>query len=170
MRHIMKLSDKVLQSAPKVLLHDHLDGGLRPQTIIDIAKESGYGKLPTTDSGELAEWFFRGANRGSLGLYLEGFAHTVAVMQTEEALERVAYEMMEDMKRDGVVYVETRFAPVFHVGKGLHGDEVVTAVLTGLERGKNDFGVEYGVILCAMRNLQRSLETAELAVDFRERG
>jgi adenosine deaminase len=77
---------------------------------------------------------------------------------------------MEDMYRDGVVYVETRFAPLFHLDKGLHGDEVVTAVLAGLERGKNDFGVEYGLIICAMRNLQRSLEMAELAVDFRERG
>ena len=122
------------------------------------------------DPGELKEWFHRGAARGSLPMYLEGFAHTTSVMQTEEALERVAYEMMEDMHRDGVVYVETRFAPVFHGGKGLHGDEVVTAVLTGLERGKKDFGVEYGVIICAMRNLQRSLEMAELAVDFRERG
>ena len=78
--------------------------------------------------------------------------------------------MMEDMSRDGVAYVETRFAPIFHLDKGLHGDEVVTAVLAGLERGKKDFDVEYGVILCAMRNLQRSLEMAELAVDFRERG
>ena len=116
----MKLSENVLQSLPKVLLHDHLDGGVRPQTIIEIAKETGYDKLPTSDPGELAEWFFRGANRGSLPLYLEGFAHTIAVMQTEESLERIAYEMMEDMKRDGVVYVESRFAPVFHTEKGLN--------------------------------------------------
>jgi adenosine deaminase len=166
----MKLDATHIRSLPKVLLHDHLDGGLRPQTIVDLAKEQGYKGLPTTDAGDLATWFHRGAQRGSLPLYLEGFAHTCGVMQTAEALERVAYEMMEDMHRDGVVYVETRFAPLFHLDKGLHGDEVVTAVLTGLERGKNDFGVEYGVIICAMRNLQRSLEMAELAVDFRERG
>jgi adenosine deaminase len=91
-------------------------------------------------------------------------------MQTEEALERVAYEMIEDMHEDGVVYVETRFAPVFHTGKTLHWDEVVNAVLKGLERGKNDFGVEYGLIICAMRDMQLSQEMAELAVDFRERG
>jgi len=91
-------------------------------------------------------------------------------MQTAEALERVAYEMLGDMRDDGVVYVETRFAPLLHLHKGLHSDEVVTAVLKGLERGQRDFGVEYGVILCAMRNQQRSLEVAELAVDFRERG
>jgi adenosine deaminase len=91
-------------------------------------------------------------------------------MQTEEALERVAYEMMEDMHNDGVVYVETRFAPVFHTQRGLHWDEVVNAVLKGLESGRKDFGVEYGLIICAMRNMRLSKEMAELAVDFRERG
>lgn len=166
----MRLSERFLQSVPKVLLHDHLDGGLRPSTIVELAREYGYVGLPTADPGELAEWFHRGAQRGSLPLYLEGFAHTCGVMQTEEALERVAYEMMEDMKDDGVVYVETRFAPVFHTEKGLHWDEVVNAVLRGLERGRKDFGVEFGLIICAMRNMSLSQEMAELAVDFRERG
>jgi adenosine deaminase len=166
----MKLTEKFIRTLPKVLLHDHLDGGLRPETIIELARDSGYKKLPTEDPGELAEWFHRGAQRGSLPLYLEGFAHTCGVMQTEEALERVAYEMMEDMYNDNVVYVETRFAPVFHTEKGLHWDEVVNAVLKGLERGRRDFGVEYGLIICAMRNMHLSQEMAELAVDFRERG
>lgn len=166
----MRITERFIRTLPKVLLHDHLDGGLRPRTIIELARDQGYADLPTTDPGELASWFHRGARRGSLPLYLEGFAHTTAVMQTEEALERVAYEMMEDMHADGVVYVETRFAPVFHTQKGLHWDDVLNAVLKGLERGKKDFGVEYGVILCAMRNMKLSLETAELAVDFRERG
>ena len=166
----MKLTPTTLRQAPKVLLHDHLDGGLRPATIIEIARDTGYDQLPTTDPGHLAEWFFRGANRGSLPLYLEGFAHTVAVMQTEEALGRVAYEMMEDMARDGVVYVETRFAPVFHTNGGLHWEQVVSAVLAGLERGKREFGIEFGVIICGMRNMHLTLEMAELAVDFRERG
>jgi adenosine deaminase len=103
-------------------------------------------------------------------MYLEGFVHTTAVMQTEEALERVAYEMMEDMHKDGVVYVESRFAPVFHTDKGLHWDDVVNAVLKGLERGKKDFGVEFALIICAMRNMRLSQEMAELAVDYRERG
>ena len=168
--HSMKISEECIRSLPKVLLHDHLDGGLRPQTIIELGKDSGYTKLPTHDPGELAHWFHRGARRGSLPLYLKGFAHTCGVMQTEEALERVAYEMIEDMYDDGVVYVETRFAPVFHTDKGLHRDEVVNAVLKGLERGKKDFGVEYGLIICAMRNMKLSQEIAELAVDFRERG
>jgi adenosine deaminase len=166
----MKLSEKFIRTLPKVLLHDHLDGGLRPQTVIELGKDIGYKKLPTYDAAELAQWFHRGAQRGSLPLYLEGFAHTCGVMQTEEALERVAYEMMEDMKNDGVIYVETRFAPVFHTEKGLHWEEVVKSVLKGLERGKKDFGVEYGLIICAMRNMNLSQEMAELAVDFRERG
>src|SRR6185295_9556137 len=122
----------------------------------------------TTDAGELGDWFHRGAQRGSLPLYLEGFEHTCGVMQTEEALERVAYEMLEDMRADGVVYVETRFAPVFHTDQGLHWDDIVRAVLRGLERGKKDFGVDYGLIVCAMRNMNLSTETAELAVDFRD--
>src|SRR5436309_2960282 len=157
----MKLTEKQIRSFPKVLLHDHLDGGLRPQTVIDLAKDTGYKKLPTTDAGELSRWFQRGAKRGSLTLYLEGFAHTCGVMQSEEALERVAYEMMEDMHADGVVYIETRFAPVFHTGKGLHWEEIVAAVLRGLERGKKKFGVEYGLIICAMRNMNLSQEMAE---------
>ncbi len=166
----MTLSDPIIRSLPKVLLHDHLDGGLRPQSIIELARDQGYTALPTQDAGELGTWFHRGAQRGSLPLYLEGFAHTCGVMQTTDALERVAYEMMEDMRDDGVVYVETRFAPVFHTEKGLHWDDVVTAVLSGLDRGKRDFGVDYGLIICAMRNMHLSQETAELAVDFRERG
>src|SRR5437667_11727663 len=101
----MKLDETIIRSIPKVLLHDHLDGGLRPQTAIELARDQRYKALPTTDAGELARWFQRGAQRGSLPLYLEGFAHTTGVMQTEEALERVAYEMMEDMREDGVVYV-----------------------------------------------------------------
>jgi adenosine deaminase len=110
----MKLDHDVLQSLPKVLLHEHLDGVLRPTTIIELAKSTRYRELPTEDPEDLARWFHQGANQGSLPKYLEGFAHTIAVMQTEEALERVAYEQAEDLSGDGVVYFETRFAPVFH--------------------------------------------------------
>jgi adenosine deaminase len=166
----MRLTEAFLRTVPKVLLHDHIDGGLRPRTIVELARESGYTKLPTDEPHRLATWFHRGARRGSLPLYLEGFAHTCAVMQTAESLERVAYEMMEDMYHDGVVYVETRFAPVFHTEQGLHWDDAVTAVLKGLERGRREYGVEFGLIICAMRNMKLSLEMAELAVDFRERG
>ena len=168
----MRFTNDFLRSLPKVLLHDHLDGGVRPQTVIELARENGYRKLPTNDPAELANWFHRGATRGSLPLFLEGFQHTCGVMQTEEALERVAYEMLEDMKRDGVVYVETRFAPIEHLSKGLHMETVVRSVLRGLERGKKDFGVEYGVILCALRSMKPDIseEVAQLAIDFRDHG
>ncbi len=166
----MKMNEKFIRALPKVVLHDHLDGGLRPKTIIELARDQKYKKLPTHDAGELKEWFHRGAQRGSLPLYLEGFAHTTGVMQTEEALERVSYEMMEDMRNDGVVYVETRFAPVFHTAKKLHWEAIVSAVLRGLDKAKKDFGIDYGLIICAMRNMNVSQEMAELAVDFRERG
>jgi adenosine deaminase len=168
----MNLDRAVLQRLPKVLLHEHLDGVLRPQTIIELAKSSDYDQLPIQNPEELARWFHQGATQGSLPKYLEGFAHTVAVMQTEEALERVAYEQAEDLSRDGVVYFETRFAPLFHTRKGLTHQQVVSAVLKGLERGRKDFGISSGLIICAMRNMTMdvSLEMAELAVDFRQRG
>jgi adenosine deaminase len=163
-------TEEIIKTVPKVLLHDHLDGGVRPQTIIDLAKELNYNELPTSDAGELSEWFHRGANKGNLIEYLEGFKHTTAVMQTKEALVRIAYEMIEDMANDGVCYVETRFAPVFHTQKGLHYDDVIGAVLEGLEMGKEQFGVGYGLILCGMRNMRNTLEIAEIAVNYRDQG
>jgi len=168
----MKFEKEFIRTLPKVLLHDHLDGGVRPQTLVDFANEQKYDLLPTTDAGELAKWFQRGAMRGNLTLFLEGFKHTCGLMQKGEALERAAYEMLEDMKNDGVVYVETRFAPVFHVGRELDTQKAVIAVLRGLEHGKKDFGVHYGLIVCAMRHMDPSvsLEMAQLAVDFRDRG
>jgi adenosine deaminase len=166
----MKLDRGVLKRLPKVLLHEHLDGVLRAKTVVELARSGKYDRLPTEDPDELARWFHQGANQGSLPKYLEGFAHTIAVMQTEEALERVAYEQAEDLSRDGVVYFESRFAPIFHTRKGLSHQQVVSAVLKGLERGRRDFGIFSGLIICAMRNMDVSLEMAELAVDFRERG
>jgi adenosine deaminase len=160
----------LLQSLPKVLLHEHLDGVLRPQTVVDLAKRSEYRDLPTSDPEQLAQWFHLGANQGSLAKYLEGFKHTISVMQTEEALERVAYEQAEDLARDGVVYYETRFAPLFHTKRGLTLQQVVAAVLKGMNRARQDFDVQSGLIICAMRSMNVSLEMAELAVDFRARG
>ncbi len=155
---------------PKVLIHEHLDGGVRPATVIELAKETGYKALPTSDPSELAKWFHRGAQRGNLPEYLEGFTHTTGVMQEWDALERIAFEFMEDMAADGVVYAEVRFAPVFHVQKGLTMDEVVRAVLAGLRRGGAAFGVAWGLILCAMRHRDDALETAELAIRWRDEG
>src|ERR1700746_1509892 len=144
----MKLDHGVLKSLPKVLLHEHLDGVLRPKTIIELARSTKYHQLPTEEPEELARWFYQGANQGSLPKYLEGFAHTIAVMQTEEALERVAHEQAEDLSRDGVVYFETRFAPIFHTQRGLTHQQIVAAVLKGLERGRQDFGIASGLIIC----------------------
>lgn len=163
-------TEDIIKEVPKVLLHDHLDGGLRAETIIELAEEQGYTKLPSKDPEQLAEWFHRGANKGNLVEYLQGFEHTCALMQSSDSLERIAYEMMEDMKNDGVCYVETRFAPVLHLEKGLHYDDVINAVLSGLEKGKKEFGVEYGLILCGMRNMKNSLEIAELSVNYRNKG
>lgn len=166
------LSKEVLRKLPKVLLHDHLDGGLRPKTIIELAKEQKYSKLPKLNEKELDLWFQRGAQRGSLPLFLEGFEHTCALMQVEEAIERVSYEAVEDMKKDGVVYFETRFAPILLTNKGLTPPKILRSVIKGLQKGKKDFGVEFGVIVCGMRNMEPAvtLEMAELAVDFRNQG
>lgn len=159
-----------LAALPKVLLHEHLDGGLRPKTVIDLALDVGYSGLPTHDAKELGEWFHRGANRGSLPLYLEGFKHTCGVMQTRQALERVAFEFIEDMYNDGVVYAEVRFAPCFHRDRGLTDDAIVGAVLDGLRRGEEKYGVKWGLIICAMRHRTDSLEAAEVAINFRHHG
>src|SRR5664280_3655526 len=129
------LDESTIRRAPKALLHDHLDGGLRPRTVIDLAQEAGYTALPTHDPAELQAWFTRGAYRKSLELYLEGFAHTVALMQTRDAIERVSAECVEDLAADGLVYAEVRYAPELSTGAGLSLDEVVEAVLDGFERG-----------------------------------
>ncbi len=159
-----------IRRVPKVLLHDHLDGGLRPQTIVDLARESGYTGLPATDAGELAQWITSNSTRGHLELYLEAFAHTVGVMQTRDALVRVAAECAADLADDGVVYAEVRFAPELHVTGGLSLDQVVEAVLEGFRRGSAGRGITVYALLTAMRTAARSLEIAELAVRHRDAG
>jgi len=169
------LAPGTIRRAPKALLHDHLDGGLRPATVVDLARETGYAGLPTTDVDELAAWFTRGADRKSLELYLETFAHTVAVMQTPAALSRVAAECAEDLAADGVVYAEVRFAPELHVERGLTLDEVVEAVQAGFREGERRAAVAGSPIvirtlITAMRQFARSLEIAQLAVRWRDDG
>jgi adenosine deaminase len=160
--------------APKALLHDHLDGGLRPATIIELAEAAGH-PLPSTDPGELGRWFVDAANSGSLERYLETFAHTVAVMQTPAGLYRVAAECALDLAADGVVYAEVRFAPEQHLERDLTLDEVVEAVLAGFADGaarSAEAGrpIRIGTLLTAMRHAARSQEIAELAVRHRDRG
>ncbi len=167
----MELTRDILRRMPKVLLHDHLDGGLRPRTVIELADEYGV-ELPTTNEDELEKWFHEGAMVGNLSQYLQGFSATCGVMQHPEALERVAEEMLEDLAADGVAYVETRFSPLFHTEQGLKHPQVLEAVIRGLERGRERFGVRWGILICAMRSMDpmTSLEMAELAVGYRDRG
>ena len=168
----MPLARELVHSLPKVLLHEHLDGGLRPQTLLDLAADQGYAGLPESEPDALAKWFQRGADRGSLALYLEGFAHTIAVMQSPDALERIAFEALEDLAEENVVYAELRFAPHFATTDAMDLDAVMDAVHRGCERARAEHGIEYGLIICAMRNetSAHSLEMAQLASSWFDRG
>ncbi|MER5738675.1 MULTISPECIES: adenosine deaminase [unclassified Streptomyces] len=164
-----------VRRAPKVLLHDHLDGGLRPGTIIELAREQGYSKLPETEPDKLGIWFREAADSGSLERYLETFAHTCAVMQTREALFRVAAECAVDLAEDGVVYAEVRYAPEQHLEAGLTLEEVVEAVNEGFREGERrareaGHRIRVGALLTAMRHAARALEIAELANRYRDDG
>ena len=152
-----------------MLLHDHLDGGLRVGTVIELARDVGH-TLPTTDPDDLARWFNEGAYRHDLDLYLETFEHTVGVMQTKEALVRTAAECAEDLAADGIVYAEVRFAPELHIEGGLSLDEVVEAVLEGFRLGSAGRGITMGTLITAMRHAANSSEIAELALRHREEG
>ena len=167
----IELSEKVVARMPKVLLHEHLDGGLRPNTILEIAEQEKVD-LPESDPAKLAAWFHRGANRGSLPLYLEGFGTTIAVMQTKASLARVAYEAILDAAAENIAYIELRFHPGFHTQRGLTLEDVMNAVLAGCARGERETGVQWGLLVCAMRNMDPaiSLEMAELAVSYRDKG
>jgi adenosine deaminase len=165
--------DQVLR-APKVLLHDHLDGGLRPQTIIDLAPGAGH-ELPAGDAEALRRWFEDSADSGSLERYLETFDHTVAVMQSAENLRRVAQECVADLAADGVVYAEVRYAPEQHISGGLSLGQVIEAVRAGFEAGEEEARAEGRPIvvrqlLTAMRHQARSREIAELVVAYRDEG
>jgi adenosine deaminase len=159
-----------IRTVPKVLLHDHLDGGLRPQTVLELAKQTGYQDLPGDNVAELTKRLTEGAHRGHLEIYLDAFRHTVAVMQTPDALRQVAAECAEDLAADGVVYAEVRFAPELHTERGLNLDQVVQAVLEGFRQGSDGRGITVYALLTAMRTAARSLEIAELAVRYRDEG
>jgi len=173
-RDVLADAAQLVAALPKVLLHDHLDGGLRPGTIVELADEVGH-PLPTTDPTELGAWFVRAAGAGSLDRYLETFAHTVAVMQTAPALRRVAAEAIEDLAADGVVLAEVRFAPELHTTRGLTMAQVVDAVLEGFAEGVHRAAaagrtIRAGAIVSAMRQAGSSREVAELALATRDRG
>ncbi|MFN3867339.1 MAG: adenosine deaminase [Demequina sp.] len=169
----MTLSHDDIVALPKVLLHDHLDGGLRPATLIQLAAEIGH-ELPSTDPDELAQIFATNANSGDLVRYLEAFAHTTAVMQTEESLRRIAREAVVDLAADGVIYAELRYAPEQHVAGGLELQRVVEAVQEGIQEGVGEAAeaghvIRAAAVLDAMRHLDRSDEIAALAIVNRDR-
>ncbi|WP_084078901.1 adenosine deaminase [Demequina sp. NBRC 110057] len=169
----MTLTHDEIVALPKVLLHDHLDGGLRPSTLIELAAEIGH-ELPSTDPAELAQIFASNANSGDLVRYLEAFAHTTVVMQTATNLRRVAREAVVDLAADGVIYAELRYAPEQHVSGGLDLQEVVEAVQAGIEEGIAEAAeagntIRVGAILDAMRHLDRSPEIAALAIVNRDK-
>ena len=164
-----------IRQAPKALLHDHLDGGLRPATVIDLAREYGYDRLPTTDVNDLGTWFRRGADRKSLELYLETFQHTFGVMQDRDAISRVAAECAEDLAADGVAYAEVRMAPELCTEKGLTLDEAQEAILDGFRIGSANAAaaghpIVVRSIVTAMRQAARSVEVAECAIRWRDAG
>ncbi|MGN6523850.1 MAG: adenosine deaminase, partial [Actinomycetes bacterium] len=168
-------SHSQIHRAPKALLHDHLDGGLRPETIVELAEETGYQGLPTTDPSALGRWFVDAASSGSLERYLETFDHTVGVMQTQEALYRVAAECAEDLADDGVIYAEVRYAPEQHLQRGLTLPQVVEAVNAGFREGERRAAaagrsIVVRALLTAMRHQARSMEIAELVVRYRDHG
>ncbi|SDC07566.1 adenosine deaminase [Geodermatophilus telluris] len=164
-----------IRRAPKVLLHDHLDGGLRPQTVLELADETGYRDLPAGDAGDLGRWFRQAADSGSLVRYLETFAHTVGVMQRPEAVRRVARECALDLAADGVVHAEVRMAPELLTAGGTPIEEAVEAILDGFAQGSADAAaagtpITVGALLCAMRQADRWAEVADLVVRYRDAG
>lgn len=168
-------SAEQLRRAPKVLLHDHLDGGLRPQTVLELADEHGYRDLPAGDAEALGAWFRAAADSGSLVRYLETFAHTVGVMQRPEAVRRVARECALDLAADGVVYAEVRMAPELGTARGTPIEEVVEAILDGFASGSAEAAaagtpIRVGALLCAMRQADRWDEVAGLVVRYRDAG
>jgi adenosine deaminase len=166
-----KVPFEVFQALPKADLHVHLDGSLRLETIADIAQGDKI-ELPARDVDGLREAIGCGNNFGSLVEYLRGFEITLKVMQTEEALERIAFELAEDAFRENVRYMEVRYSPMLHTRRGLKLTKVVEAVLDGLRRARETHGIEATVILCGIRNIspKSSYEMAELAVAYKGRG
>lgn len=169
-----KLEGVSIRSLPKVSLHDHLDGAVRPQTIIELADEIDVA-LPAGDADDLADWFERSCTGGTLVDYLETFRITTGVMQTADGLRRVAKEFVEDLAADGVIYGEARWAPEQHLAAGLSLEEAVEAVQEGIEEGEDAVDasgrdIRVGQLITAMRHTGRSREIAELAVAFRGRG
>ena len=167
----MKINASLLQKLPKVELHCHLDGSLRIPTILDLAKQDKV-TLPTSSSDKLSKLLVIGKTRGSLEDYIKRFDITLSVMQTPEALRRTAYELIEDVAKENVRYIEIRYSPILHTEKEMTIGESVEAVRGGLQRGQKDFGVKSGIIVCGIRNISAaaSLKLADLTVRYKNKG
>jgi len=167
----MKITHALLKRLPKVELHCHLDGSLRVPTILDLAKKDKV-TLTTSSSEELSKLLVIGKTRGSLEDYIKRFDITLSVMQTPQALSRTAYELIEDVAKENVRYIEIRYSPILHTGKGMTMGESVEAVRNGLKRGQKDFGVKSGIIVCGIRNISAaaSLKLADLTVRYKNKG
>lgn len=165
-----ELTKEALHALPKPELHVHLDGSLRPTTMLELARTAGVD-LPDSEPLGLAEKM-RAADSENLVQYLEKFAITLSLMQTPGSLERTAYELAEDSAGENIRYLEVRYSPALHTGKGMSLEEAVSAPLQGLSRAETDFGIRTGLIVCGIRSFDPSvsMELAELAVDFRDQG
>ena len=167
----MRITHALLKRLPKVELHCHLDGSLRVPTILDLAKKDKV-TLPTSSYDKLSKLLVIGKTRGSLEEYIKRFDITLSVMQTPQALSRTAYELIEDVAKENVRYIEIRYSPILHTGKGMTMGESVEAVREGLKRGQKDFGVKSGIIVCGIRNISAatSLKLADLTVRYKNKG
>ena len=153
-----------VKTVPIAVLHDHLDGGLRVETLIELANEQNYQNLPSTSHDELKKWIQPKPDK-SLAINLEAWEHTIGVMQDEDSIYRVTMEALEDLSNDGVVYAELRFAPLVHTFKGLTTSEIINSVVNGIKDGMEKYDIVAGVILCAMRQEQNSLEVVNLCIE-----
>ena len=169
------IDEAEIKKSPKVLLHDHLDGGVRSETLIELAQECGYPNLPKDNPKDLAQWYWDACNDGSLELYLETFEHTISLMQTQEQIIRVAREAVIDLALDGVVYAEIRGAPELFTRKGLTLNQVIEATNEGFAQGMKEalgkgFKIQVNNILCALRQNKVSFEIAQKVLEFKDRG
>ncbi|MBT3591025.1 MAG: adenosine deaminase [Candidatus Marinimicrobia bacterium] len=167
----MNISKARLKRLPKVELHCHLDGSIRVPTMIDLAQKDNI-KLPSMDRNELKKMLVIGSNRGTLEDYLKRFDYTLSVMQTPESLTRTAFELIEDVSKENVKYIEIRYSPILHTENGMTISESVEAVQDGLKRGEKEFGVQSGIIVCGIRNIspEVSLKLADITVQYKNKG
>ncbi|MBT3496720.1 MAG: adenosine deaminase [Candidatus Marinimicrobia bacterium] len=167
----MTISKSILKRLPKVELHCHLDGSIRVKTMIDLAQKDKV-KLPSMNEKDLSQMLIIGKNRGTLEDYLKRFDYTLSVMQTPESLTRTAFELIEDVSKENMKYIEIRYSPILHTQKGMTISESVEAVRAGLKQGEKVFGVQSGIIVCGIRNIspEVSLKLADLTVQYKNKG